>query len=143
MKVKFNGGIKDVPLNEVTAENYIVPAKEQHFYHILQEKVEYDRNNGKRLSRPVLQKYDTKSFPLTEKYLREAGFTITILHNPASWLEAQKEAAKKAEAVRKEAQQQAAEAKAAAEREALKAELRQEIMEELKEAGLLKKTTKK
>ena len=139
MKVKFKNGIKDVPLSEVTAANYIVPAKERHFWHVLQEKVEYDRSNGKRLSRPVLQKYDTKAFPATQKYLRDAGYTITVLHDPTSWMQAQQAAAAKAEDVRKEARKQAA----AAERKALKDELRKELMAELKEAGLLKKTAKK
>lgn len=142
MKVKFNGGIKDVPLTEVTAANYIVPTNEVHFWHVLQEKVEYDRNNGKRLSRPVLQKYDTKSYPATEKYLRDAGYTITVLHNPTSWMKAQQAAAAKAAAVRKAAREQAAAAKAAAERKAMKDELRKELLAELKDAGLLKKTKK-
>lgn len=143
MKVKYQGGIKDVPLSEVTAANYIVPMNEVHFWHVLQEKIEFDRNTGKRLSRPVLQKYDTKAYPATEKYLKDAGYTITVLHNPASWQDAQEKAKAKAAAVRQDAQRQAAATKAAAERKALKDELRKELLAELKEAGLLKKTSKK
>lgn len=137
MKVKEKGGIKDVPLTEVTAANYIVPSKEVRFWHVLQEKVEFDRNTGKRLSRPVLQKYDKKSYPATEKYLKDAGYTITVLHDPNVFERAQ--AAAKAEAQRKAAAAKAAQAQAAAakaaeeEREALKAELRKEILKELKE----------
>ena len=131
MKVNYNGCIKDVPLTEVTPTNYIVPANERHFWHVLQEKVEYDRQTGKRLSRPVLQKYDTKAFPVTEKYLRDAGYTITVLHDPSAWEKAQAQAKQKAEAVRKAAQQQAAAAKAAAERKTLKDELRKEMQAEL------------
>lgn len=132
MKVKFNGGIKDVPLSEVTAANYMVPQNEVMFWHVLQEKVEFNRNNGKRMSRPVLQKYDTKSFPQTAKYLRDAGYTITVLHDPEQWAKAN--AAAKAQHDAKRAQQAAA-AKAAAakaEREAMKAELRKELLAELK-----------
>ena len=143
MKVRFNGGIKDVPLSEVTAENYIVPQGEERHWHVIQEKKEFDRNTGKRLSRPVLQKYDTKAYPATRKYLIQAGYTITVLHNPTSWMKAQQEAAAKAAAVRKAAREQAAAAKAAAERKAMKDELRKELLAELKEAGLLKKTSKK
>ena len=120
MKVKFNGGIKDVPLSEVTAANYICPQREEKFWHVLQEKVEFDRNNGKRLSRPVLQKYDTKSYPATMKYLREAGYTITVLHDPVAWMQRNAQAAEAA-------------AKAKAEREAMKAEIRAELLEELKD----------
>ena len=138
MKVKEKGGIKDVPLTEVTAANYIVPSKEVRFWHVLQEKVEFDRNTGKRLSRPVLQKYDKKSYPATEKYLKDAGYTITVLHDPNIFERAQ--AAALAEAQRKAAAAKAAQAQAAEEeREALKAELRKEILKELKEEKKNKK----
>lgn len=142
MKVRFNGGIKDVPLIEVTAENYIVPANEVAFWHVLQEKVEFDVNTGRRKSRPVLQKYDTKAYPATAKYLRDAGYTLTVLHDPTAWEKAQAQAKAKAAAVRKAAADQMAKAKAAAEREALKAELRKELLEELKAERAEAKKTK-
>ena len=153
MKVKSLGGIKDVPLTEVTAANYIVPQGEERHWHVIQEKVEYDRQTGKKLSRPVLQKYDTKSYPTTAKYLRDAGFTITVLHDPIAF--ANKVAAAKAEqqskiAAAKQAKAKAeaeelkaaAEKKAAEEREALKAELRRELLAELKEEKKKEKTKK-
>ena len=85
MKVKFNGGIKDVPLSEVTAANYIVPQGEEKSWHVIQEKKEFDRNTGRQLSRPVLQKYDMKCYPQTRKYLVDAGYTITVLHDPIEY----------------------------------------------------------
>ena len=85
MKVKFEGGIKDVPLSQVTATNYIVPKGEEKSWHVIQEKKEFDRNTGKQLSRPMLQKYDTKCYPQTRKYLTDAGYTITVLHDPIKW----------------------------------------------------------
>lgn len=131
MKVKSLGGIKDVPLSEVTAANYIVPQGEERHWHVIQEKVEYDRQTGKKLSRPVLQKYDTKSYPTTAKYLRDAGYTITVLHDPIAF--AAKVAAAKASEQSRIAAAKAAQAKAAAEeREALKNELRKELLAELK-----------
>lgn len=133
MKVKFNGGIKDVLLTEVTAENYIVPQREERFWHVLQEKREFDQNTGQRKSRPVLQKYDTKAYPTVRKYLMDAGYTITVLHDPTQWMKQQEQLRK--DAAEKAAKMKAAEqAKAAAkEREALKAELRRELLAELKE----------
>ena len=125
MKVRFNGGIKDVPLSEVTEANYIVPQREERHWHVLQEKVEFDRNTGKRLSRPALQKYDTKSYPATLKYLKDAGYTITVLHDPIKWAQQHAAAKAQAEAQRKAAQQ--------AELKALKEQLRKEILAELKE----------
>ncbi len=132
MKVRFNGGIKDVPLSQVTAANYIVPQREERFWHVLQEKVEFNRNTGKRMSRPVLQKYDTKSYPATAKYLRDAGYTITVLHDPIMWQQRNAQAAAAKATAKAEAQRQAAAAKAKAEREAMKAELRAELLAELK-----------
>lgn len=143
MKVKSLGGIKDVPLSEVTAANYIVPQGEERHWHVIQEKVEYDRQTGKKISRPVLQKYDTKAYPTTAKYLRDAGFTITVLHDPIAFakkvaaakaIEQSKIAAAKAAKAKAEAEalEAAAKKKAAEEREALKKELRKELLAELK-----------
>lgn len=153
MKVKSLGGIKDVPLSEVTAANYIVPQGEERHWHVIQEKVEYDRQTGKKLSRPVLQKYDTKAYRTTEKYLRDAGYTITVLHDPIAFAskvakarEAEQRKIAEAKALKAkaeaEAQKAAAEKKAAEEREKLKKELRKEILAELKEAQK-KENTKK
>ena len=143
MKVRFNGGIKDVLLTEVTAENYIVPQREERFWHVIQEKTEYDRNTGKRLSRPVLQKYDTKSYPTVRKYLMDAGYTITVLHDPTAWLKQQ-------ESLRKEAAVKAAQVKAAQQAQAkekelaeLKAQLRKELLAELKEGKKKEKKNNK
>ena len=132
MKVRFEGGIKDVPISEVTPDNYIVPQREEKFYHVLQEKKEFDRNTGKRKSRPVLQKYDTKVWPSTSKYLRDAGYTLTILHDPTAWMQAQQQAqVQRAQALARQQEAKAAQ-QAAAEREALKEELRRELLAELK-----------
>jgi hypothetical protein len=146
MKVRFNGGIKDVPLSEVTADNYIVPQREERFWHVLQEKVEFNRNTGKRISQPVLQKYDTKAYPRTEKYLKDAGYTITVLHDPIAWEKANAEAAAKGKAQEEADKAEAAKKAKEAEREALKEELRKELLAELKAEKQEKKdknTTKK
>ena len=143
MKVKFNGGIKDVPLSEVTPANYIVPQGEEKSWHVIQEKKEFDRNTGKQLSRPMLQKYDTKCYPQTRKYLMDAGYTITVLHDPEKWIQANKLALEAAEAKRKEAAQKAAAEQKAAERAALKAELMAEIKEEMEAEKKVKKSSSK
>jgi len=143
MKVKFEGGVKDVPLSQVTAANYIVPKGEEKHWHVIQEKKEFDRNTGKQLSRPVLQKYDTKCFARTRKYLMDAGYTITVLHDPEKWIEANKQALAAAEAKRKEAAQKAAAEKKAAERAALKAELMAEIKAEMAAEKKAKKPSSK
>lgn len=127
MKVKFNGGIKDVPLSEVTPANYICPQREERFWHVIQEKKEFDSNTGKRLSRPVLQKYDNKCYAQTKKYLTDAGYTLTVVHDPIEWMRQQNEARANAQRIAAERKAQADKAAKAAEREALKAELRKEM----------------
>ena len=123
MKVKFEGGIKDVPLKEVTAANYIVPQGEERSWHVIQEKKEYDRNTGKQLSRPVLQKYDTKCYPQTRKYLMDAGYTITVLHDPIKWSQQHQQAKTQAQAHRNAGM-------LAAERAKMKADILAEIKAE-------------
>ena len=139
MKVRFNGGIKDVPMSEVTAANYIVPQREERFWHVLQEKVEFNRNTGKRISQPMLQKYDTKAYPNTEKYLKDAGYTITVLHDPIAWEKANAAAAAKVKAQVEADKAEAAKKAKEAELEALKEELRKELLAELKAAKQEKK----
>lgn len=131
MKVKFNGGIKDVAISEVTAENYIVPQREEKFYHVKQEKVEFDRNTGKRLSRAVIQKYDKKAYVTTVKYLQDAGYKIEVLHDPVAWEKANAAARLNAQRVAAEKRAAAEKQKADAEKEAMKAELRKEMKAEL------------
>lgn len=136
MKVRFEGGIKDVPLSEVTADNYIVPQGEEKSWHVIQEKKEFDRNTGKRLSRPVLQKYDMKCFPQTRKYLMDAGYTITVLHDPVEY-------AKKVNQAKAQARVNAAKPSVSvAEHEALKAQL-QELKAQMEELKKPKRNSKK
>ena len=136
MKVRFNGGVKDVPLSEVTAENYLVPQGEERHWHVIQEKKEFDRNTGKRLSRPVLQKYDTKCFPQTRKYLMDAGYTITVLHDPLEY-------AKKVQTAKSQARVNTAKPSVSvAEHEALKAQLA-ELKAQMEELKKPKRNSKK
>lgn len=137
MKVKFEGGIKDVPLKEVTAANYIVPKGEERSWHVIQEKKEFDRNTGKQLSRPVLQKYDTKCYPQTRKYLMDAGYTITVLHDPIKWAELRKKSLIPPQSRLKDS------GLIKATVEAMKAELRAELRAELKAEMEAEKKTKK
>lgn len=135
MKVKFNGGIKDVPLSEVTAANYIVPQGEEKSWHVIQEKKEFDRNTGRQLSRPVLQKYDMKCYPQTRKYLMDAGYTITVLHDPVEYAKTAQQARVRVNAPKPSI--------SAAERAAIKAELMAELKAEMEAEKKTKKNSKK
>ena len=138
MRVKFGNATKDVPLLEVTAENYIVPKGEEDTFHCRIEQIQFNRNNGKRESRPRIQKFEAKMYPTIARNLRQQGYTIDVLYDPTEFL-------KECEAKRKEREEMTyqqrieAEAKRKAEE---KAALKAEILAELKEAGLLKPATK-
>lgn len=130
MRVKFgNNGTKDVPILEVTAENYIVPAGEENTYHCRIEQVQFSPSTGKRLSKPLIQKFDAKMFPMVQRNLRQQGWTIDILYNPTEYLKAEEEKKQMTREQRKAVEEQ----RKQKERDALKAE----ILAELKAAGVI------
>lgn len=139
MRVKFGNGTKDVPLLEVTPENYIVPEGEENTYHVIQEVTTFDQRTGKRLSRPRIQKYGAKEFPAIQRILKQQGYVITVLYDPTEWL---KEQAEKREAMKNltaEKKRELEQKKYEAEKEKMKAE----ILAELKEVGILPVEEKK
>lgn len=114
---------RDLPIEQVTAENYIVPKGEELVYHVKQEVIEFHRKTGKRISSPRIQKYGRKIWEsVVRDSLLQQGYTIEVLHDPTGYIAAQQ--AKRAESKA---------AAKAAERAALKAE----IMAELRAAGVI------
>ena len=138
MRVKFGNATKDVPIVEVTAENYIVPRGEEDTYHCKIEQTQYNPRNGKRLSRPRIQKFESKMYPSVARNLRQQGWDIEVLYDPTEFL-AEREAKRAEMRDLTFKQRQEAEAKRkAAERQALK----EEILAELHAAGMLKAPSK-
>lgn len=103
MLVKFENGVKDVDILNVTAENYIVPENEKHVYHCKIERRKFNQETGARLSRPRIQKFNQKIFEtLISKRLPLQGYTIEILHNPNTYLaEMEKQKRESAERTKK------------------------------------------
>lgn len=133
MRVLFGKGTKDVPITEVTAENYIVPEGEEGSYHVIQEVKTFDQRTGKRLSQPRVQKYGAKEFKQIGRILKQQGYEITVLYDPTEWLK-QKEAEaeeRKALTVQKRRELEARK------REEEKAKMKEEIIAELKAAGVI------
>ena len=94
MLVKFENGVKDVDILEVTNENYIVPENEKHLYHCKIEVRKFDANTGKRLNRPRIQKFGKKMYENNISHnLQKQGYTVDVLYNPNDYLKEQ--AAKK------------------------------------------------
>ena len=137
MRVKFGNATKDVPIVEVTAENYIVPRGEEDTYHCKIEQTQFNPRNGKRLSKPRIQKFDAKMYAQVARNLRQQGWDIEVLYDPSEFL-AEREAkrAEMRDLTFKQRQEMEAKRKQA-ERQALK----DEILAELHAAGMLKKPT--
>ena len=136
MRVKFGNSTKDVSILEVTPENYIVPKGEEGTYHCRIEQKNFDRHTGKRLSKPVIQKFEPKMWPVIQRNLKLQGWDIDILYDPSAYLKAQAEKDQMtAEQIAK------AKAEAEAKRKAEeKAQMKAEILEELRQAGIIPET---
>ena len=134
MRVKFGNSTKDVSLLEVTAENYIVPVGEEETYHCRIEQTQFNPRNGKRLSRPVIQKFDAKMYPSVARNLRQQGWDIVVLYDPTDFLKAKEEKRQQLESMTLQQRKEAEEKRKAAKKAALKAE----ILAELKAAGVIK-----
>lgn len=113
-------------LEHLTPETYTVPRGEEMVYHVKQEIPQFDRHTGEKRSVPRIQKYGLKEFEggVYDNLLRQ-GYKIVILHNPKSWIAAQKEAAAAA-----------AQKKAADEKEAFAKAVSEAVEKKLKEAGV-------
>lgn len=142
---------KDVDIIKIDADNYKVPAGEEHLYHVKIEVKKFNPDSGARMSRPRIQIFGAKEYETTVKNdLVRQGYTLDVLHNPTEWLKQQEaakaQAAEQTAADRKKAAEEkaAADAKAAEETKAAeKAALKAEILAELKEAGVIPQSDKK
>lgn len=123
---------RDLPIEEVTKDNYIVPAGEEKVYHTRIEVKKFDSNTGKRQSIPRIQKFGAKSFKTILSNLKKQGYTVDVLYDPSEYLAKQKEKQAVSAAERAQKLKAAAAAKKQAELEAIKAELRAELLAELK-----------
>ena len=138
MRVKFGNVTKDVPIVEVTPENYIVPKGEEDTFHCVIEQTQFNPRNGKRMSKPRIQKFDAKMYPTVARNLRQQGWDITVLYDPTAFLAEREAKRQQMQQMTYQQRKEAEEKRKAAERKALK----DEILAELKEAGMLKKEPK-
>ena len=119
---------------EVTAENYIVPRGEEDTYHCKIEQTQFNPRNGKRMSKPRIQKFNAKMYPSLARNLRQQGWDIEVLYDPTEFLKEQEAKRQEMQEMTYKQRQEAEAKRKAAERQALK----DEILAELKEAGMLK-----
>lgn len=99
---------RDTAIENLNADNYIVPKGEEMSYHAVIEVKQFNPKTGKRISTPRVQKFGKKAFESTvRESLKKQGYDIVILHDPNKWLAMQKALAEKAAAEKAEAQKKA------------------------------------
>ena len=114
---------RDLPIEQITSENYVVPSGEEHVYHVKIEVKQFNSKTGERISRPRIQKFGMKTWESSVRdSLRKQGYTMEILHDPNTWI-----AENRAQIETLKAQK----------RESEKAALKAEILAELKASGII------
>lgn len=101
---------REVAIENLTADNYLVPKGEEKLYHCIIEVTNFDRKTGKRLSKPRIQKFGRKMFDAHIQHsLMQQGYDVKILHDPTKWIAEHKAAvaaSKKAKAEAEKAAEQ-------------------------------------
>lgn len=138
MRVKFGAVTKDVPILEVTPENYIVPKGEENTFHCRIEQTQFNPRNGKRVSKPRIQKFDAKMYPTLSRNLKQQGWDIVVLYDPTEYNSEQEAKRREMQEMTFQQRKEAEVKRKAAEREQIK----KEILAELKEMGMLKAPAK-
>lgn len=138
MRVKFGAATKDVPILEVTPENYIVPKGEENTFHCRIEQTQFNPRNGKRISKPRIQKFDAKMYPTLSRNLKQQGWDIVVLYDPTEYNAEQEAKRREMQEMTFQQRKEAEVKRKAAEREQIK----KEILAELKEMGMLKAPAK-
>ena len=114
---------RDLPIEQITSENYVVPRGEEIVYHVKIEVKQFNSKTGERVSRPRIQKFGMKTWESSVRdSLRKQGYTMEILHDPNTWI-----AQNRAQIESLKAQK----------RESEKAALKAEILAELKASGVI------
>lgn len=78
---------RDLPIEQITSENYEVPRGEEMVYHVKIEVKQFNQKTGERISRPQIQKFGMKTWQGSVRdSLRKQGYTMEILHDPTVWV---------------------------------------------------------
>lgn len=114
---------RDLPIEQITSENYVVPRGEEIVYHVKIEVKQFNSKTGEKVSRPRIQKFGMKTWESSVRdSLRKQGYTMEILHDPNTWIEENRAQIESLKAQKRES-----------EKSALKAE----ILAELKASGII------
>lgn len=112
---------------------------EQNAYHVRLEIKQFDAATGKRLSTPVLQKFEAKGFKALMPGLQRHGYTVDILYDPTKYNADRLKARRLVNDRMQEVRAEQAQKQKDAEREALKLAMRKEVIAELEAEAKAKK----
>lgn len=128
----------DLPVEKITADNYIVPKGEERFFHVKIEVKQFNPKTGAKISTPAIQTFGPKTYrTIMAKQLKRLGYAIEVLHDPDEWMKANAAKAAVLRAEQARAAQAAAESKKAAELAAIKEQAKAELLAELRAAGVI------
>lgn len=83
MIAKYKDGEKDLPLSQITAENYIADENNKNKVVVKIEKISYNQSTGEKTSTPRLQYFDDAVWKRGMlKQLQTLGYEVTILFEP-------------------------------------------------------------
>lgn len=119
---------------EVTAENYIVPKGEEGTYHCRIEQTQFNPRNGKRVSRPRIQKFEAKMFPSILRNLKLQGWDVDVLHDPTEFLKEQEAKRQEMQELTYKQRQELEAKRKQAEKQALK----DEILAEMSDSDMMR-----
>ena len=76
---------KEKSLVDMTAEDYQCPLGEERLYHVKMERVRFSEVDGKRASKPYIQKFGKKEYAKLHNDFVKQGYTVEIMHDPVVW----------------------------------------------------------
>lgn len=77
---------RDLPLLEITPENYLVQDCDKSVFAVKIEQTQFDQKTGKRLSIPRIQMFGVKEWNLVKSNLKKQDYTYTVLYDPTEFL---------------------------------------------------------
>lgn len=81
-----DGKMKDVEIDKVTKDNYIVPEGEKMCFHVIMEIKQYHPKTGDKISRPRLQKFKAETFKKLRPNFERQGYDINVLYDPTEYI---------------------------------------------------------
>lgn len=77
---------RDLPIADMTAENYVVEEKDKGFFHIKIQRKVHDKDRQEYFYRTRIQKFGVKEWGIVQKELLKTQETLFVLYDPTDYL---------------------------------------------------------